>query len=292
MSATVRDATELQCSGGVRIRDSVVVVTGASAGIGRETAALLAGRGARVWAVARSEGSLERLAGEHPNVVPFVADIAEERDRAALVEAVGLVDVLVNNAGIGWTGLIEDMNADDVRSLFETNVIGLIDLTQRMLPGMLERRHGHVCNVASLASWVSTPPISMYSATKFAVQGFSDGLRREVRGRGVSISTVNPGPVSTAFAKRALVGDRPTETLGDYGMPGVPALWVARAIARAIRMGGTPGWATISVPRLFGLSRLGAAPGAQLLVDGASVFTRRTGVRVRRRRARGWSDSG
>ena len=286
MSATVRDAMELQCSGGVRIRDSVVVVTGASAGIGRETAALLAERGARVWAVARSEGPLEQLAGEHPNVVPFVADITDDGDRAALVKAVGPVDVLVNNAGIGWTGLIEDMTAAEVRGLFETNVLALIDLTQRVLPGMLDRRHGHVCNVASLAAWVATPPISMYSATKFAVQGYSDGLRRELRGRGVSVSTVNPGPVSTAFAKRALVGDRPTEELGDYHMPGVPPAWVARAIGRAIRMGGTPGWGTISVPRVFGLSRLGSVPGTQLVVDAGSVFSRRTGVRVRRRRAR------
>ncbi|HEX2038191.1 MAG TPA: SDR family NAD(P)-dependent oxidoreductase [Acidimicrobiales bacterium] len=269
----------------MRIRGSVVVVTGASAGIGRETAILLARRGARVWAVARSEAALERLAGEHPNVVPFAADLTDDQARAALVDTVGAVDVLVNNAGIGWTGLVEEMSAEEVRRLFEINVFALVDLTQRVLPGMLERRRGHICNVASVASWVATPPITMYSATKFAVQGFSDGLRREVRGRGVTVSTVNPGPVDTTFARRAIVGDRPTEQLGEHGMPGVPPQWVARAVARAVRMGGVPGWTTVAVPRALGLGRVGAVPGVQLAVDVACLFTRRAGVRLRRRAA-------
>jgi short-subunit dehydrogenase len=284
-------AERAKCSGEVRVRGSVVVVTGASAGIGRHTAALLAERGARVWAVARSEGPLEELAGAHPNVVPFVADVTDDDDRARLVATVGEVDALVNNAGIGWTGLVENTPAERVRQLYETNVFALVDLTQRLLPGMLERRHGHICNVASVASWVATPPITLYSSTKFAVQGFSEGLRRELRGRGVSVSTVNPGPVDTAFAKRALVGDRPTEQLGSYDMPGVPPAWVARAVARAIRMGGTPGWGTIAVPRAFGLARLGAAPGLQLVVDGFAIFTRKAGARVRRPPAPATSDT-
>jgi short-subunit dehydrogenase len=268
-----------------------VIVTGASAGIGRETAALLAREGARVWAVARSEGALEELAGDHPNVVPFVGDITDDDTRAALVATTGRVDVLVNNAGIGWIGLVENTPAEEVRRLFETNVLALVDLTQRLLPGMLERRRGHVCNVASVASWVATPPITLYSSTKFAVQGFSDGLRREVRGRGVTVSTVNPGPVDTAFSKRAWVGDRPTEELGDYGMPGVPPQWVARAVARAVRMGGVPGWGTIAVPRVLGLARLGAVPGAQLLVDVGCLFTRRAGARLRQPEAPAPSES-
>lgn len=262
----------------MRIRRSVIVVTGASVGIGRATALRLARRGARVWAVARSEGMLEELAGDEPNVVPFVADITKDADRAALIDAAGPVDVLVNNAGIGWNGMVEDMPAEQVRALFEVNVLALIDLTQRVLPSMLERRRGHICNISSVAAWVGVPPITVYCATKFAVQGFSEGLRREVRGRGVTVGTVNPGPVSTTFAKRAAQGDRMTSELGASHMPGVPASLVARAVDRSIVLAGIPGWGTISVPRAAGFGRLGAVPGLQLVVDAGSLITRRVAV--------------
>ena len=275
----------------MHLRRSVVVVTGASTGIGRSIASRLARKGALVWAVARSEGHLEDLAGEQPNVVPFVADVSDDADRAALVGAVGPVDILVNNAGIGWHGLVEDMPPEQVRQLFEVNVLGLIDLTQRVLPGMLERRRGHICNVASIWSWVSVPPVTVYCATKFAVQGFSEGLRREVRGRGVTVATVNPGPVATSFARRAAMGDRPSEELGEGRMPGVPAEMVARAVQRSISLAGIPGWSTIAVPRIAGLSRLGAVPGVQLTMDGASLVSRRLEVPERLRPAPLPSDS-
>ena len=270
----------------MQLRNSAVVVTGASAGIGRATAERLARKGARVWAVARSEGALEELAGDVPNVVPFVADLAVEADRKALIAAVGPVDILVNNAGIGWTGIVEDMPFEEVRKLFELNVLGLIDLTQQVVPGMLERRRGHVCNVASIASFVSTPPFTVYSATKFAVQGFSDGLRRELRGRGVVVTTVNPGPVRTMFAKRAARGDRPTEELGTSRMAGVSPGLVAMAIERAIRMNGIPWWSTISVPRVMGLSRLGAVPVVHLVVEASALVSRQAVPRGRARPGR------
>ena len=259
----------------MHLRGLTVVLTGASSGIGRASALLLASRGARVWAVARSEGPLDELAAEHPGITPLVADVAVDDDRAAVVEKAGRVDVLVNNAGIGWLGAVAEMPPDQVRKLFEVNVLGLIDLTQRVLPGMLERRRGHVVNVASVASWVAVPPLTVYSATKFAVQGFSEGLRREVAGAGVRVSTVNPGPVATRFGPRARDEDRPTEGMGEGLMPGVPVSLAARAVVRAIRMGGIPGYATIAVPRVVGLSRVGALPGARLVVDAGTALTRR-----------------
>ncbi|HEV7887785.1 MAG TPA: SDR family NAD(P)-dependent oxidoreductase, partial [Acidimicrobiales bacterium] len=260
---------------------SRVVVTGASAGIGRETALHLARKGAHVWAAARSQGPLEELAGLHPRITPVVADVADADSRAALVAAAEPIDVLVNNAGVGWTGLVEDMPADQVRTLFEINVLGLIDLTQRVLPGMLERRRGHVVNVASIAGFVSAPPITVYSATKFAVQGFSDGLRRELNGRGVRVTSITPGPVKTLFSGRAALDDAASLTVDvpDVRMGGVPAWTVARAIARSVRMGGLPGYTTVSVPRVLGLSRLGAVPLLQLLVDGAGLMSRQVGAR-------------
>ena len=261
-----------------RLSGLSVVVTGASSGIGRATATHLAGRRARVWAVARSEGPLAELAAESPGIVPVVADLTVDADRAAIAEQVGRVDVLVNNAGVGWVGRMERMPPERVRALFEINVLALVDLTQRVLPGMLERHRGHIVNVASLASYVAVPPLTLYSATKFAVQGFSDGLRREVARRGVAVTTVNPGPVATRFGERARLDDPRTQDMGHRLMPGVPASSVAKAVARAIRMGSLPGYATIAVPRVGGLVRLAALPGTRLLVDAGAVLTR--GLRV------------
>ncbi|HEX2700426.1 MAG TPA: SDR family NAD(P)-dependent oxidoreductase [Acidimicrobiales bacterium] len=255
-----------------------VIVTGASSGIGLETARLLAARGAHVTAVARSLGPLEDLAAGSPRIIPLAADLTVESDRAALVARAGAVDVLVNNAGIGWLGTVVDMPAEQVQKLFAINVLALIDLTQRVLPGMLARRRGHVVNVASVASWVSVPPLTVYSATKFAVQGFSDGLRRELAGTGVHLTTVNPGPVATRFGARARFEDPRTEHMEDSTMPGVPASLAASAVARAVRMGGLPGYTSIAVPRMLGFTRLGALPGLRLASDAFAVVFR--GVRA------------
>ena len=262
----------------MRVAGAVVVVTGASSGIGRETALLLAAREARVVAVARSGDALAALAAAHPGITPVVADVATDDGRAAVAAAAGEVDVLVNNAGIGWLGPVEGMPAEQVRKLVELNLVAVIDLTQRVLPGMLARGRGHVVNMASVASWLAVPPLTVYAATKFGVQGFSDGLRREVAGRGVAVSTVNPGPVTTRFGVRARLEDRPTDALPEPSMPGVPASWAARAVLRAITRGGGLGYATIAVPRVLGLARLGAQPGARLVVDAAARALRRPGV--------------
>lgn len=259
----------------MRIGDLSVVVTGASSGIGYETALVLARKGAHVTAVARSKGPLDELAAASPRITPLVADLTVESERAALVERVGVVDVLVNNAGIGWLGMVVDMPAAQVQKLFDINVLALIDLTQRVIPGMLKRRRGHVVNVASVASWVASPPLTVYAATKFAVQGFGDGLRREMLGRGVSVATINPGPVATRFGPRAQSEDQASEDLGDGLMSGVPASLVARAVERSIRMAGWPGYSSIAVPRLMGLSRLGAVPGLRWTVDAAAQAARK-----------------
>ena len=257
----------------MRIDGAVIVVTGASSGIGEETALALARRGATVWAVARSEGPLQELAARHQNIRPFAADLTDDGARARLIETVGPVDVLVNNAGVGWNGLVEDMPAKAVRELFELNVLALIDLTQRVLPGMLERRRGHIINVASVASWVATPPLTVYSATKHAVQGFSDGLRRELLGRGVAVTTINPGPVATRFTARA-EKNVPTDQLGDERMPGVPASMVADEIVRAIQLDGAPPYDVVPVPRTLAGMQFASLPGASMMLDAASVVAR------------------
>src|SRR5215212_9725177 len=140
------------------LRGSNVIVTGASTGIGRATALLLAQQGAAVLAVARDEARLKELAGEQSGINVFAADITDDEQRAALVEAASPVDVLINNAGLGYEGLVEDTPMERVRQLFELNVFALIDLTQRVLPSMVERGAGHIVNVGSVSGYVSHPP--------------------------------------------------------------------------------------------------------------------------------------
>jgi short-subunit dehydrogenase len=235
-----------------------VLVTGASTGIGRVSALRLAQKSARVWAAARDSQRLESLAAEHPAIVPVPADVADDADRASLVKECEPVDVLVNNAGLGWKGVVESMPPEKVRQLFEVNVLALIDLTQRVLPGMLERRRGHVVNVGSIAGYVAAPGETAYCATKFAVQGFTEGLRREVARRGVKVTLIAPGPIKTEFMARIRTGEPAAEPGAlDYGLP--PDA-VAKAIVRALTHERLPGYRTITVPRIGGFSRLGAAP--------------------------------
>jgi len=252
------------------------VVTGASLGIGRATAALLAREGAHVLAAARDEARLRALAAEQPGIEIQRADVTQEADREALVTAAGEIDVLVNNAGIGWKGLVEEMPTDDVRGLLELNVLALIDLTQRVLPEMLARKRGHIVNVGSVAGFVGVPGETVYCTTKFAVQGFTDGLRRELRGRGVDVTLIAPGPIKTEFLARATTGAPAAEPGGlDYGMS---AESVARAIRRALTR-RIPGYRTISVPRVLGISRLGSMPGMARLSDLATTKRARGGRR-------------
>ena len=248
----------------MKLQDANIVVTGASTGIGRATALLLASKGARVTIAARDEERLRAVAGEHRGITPLRADVTNEADRTTLVAAAGDVDVLVNNAGLGWHGLVEDMPFANVRELVELNVLSLIDLTQRVLPGMLARGHGHIVNIGSIAGYVGVPGETVYCATKFAVQGFTDGLRRELRGRGVDVTLVAPGPIKTEFLARATTGAPATEPGAlDHGLS---AEAVARAVLRALTR-RIPGYRTITVPRIGGWSRLAAVPGIARATD-------------------------
>jgi len=173
------------------------------------------------------------------------------------------------------------MTAEDVRRLYEVNVLAPIELALGALPGMLERRRGRIVNVSSAAAWVAHPPLSVYGSTKWALQGFSEGLRRELNGRGIAATTVNPGPVRTRFGESARACNQPTDALPDRRMPGVPPEWVARAVIRSVRLGALPGFQTIAVPRLMGLSRLGGAPITGWTVDLVTLAT----VRLRLRKS-------
>jgi short-subunit dehydrogenase len=246
----------------------VVVLTGATAGIGRATAVRLAAGGATVAAVARHEDALKQLAAEVEGVVPFPADVSSDAERTTLVREVtselGHIDVLVSNVGVGWAGLVENMDVEQIRTMVETNVIGSADLARLVLPQMLGRGEGDIVFTASGASWFSTPPLTVYAMTKYAIEGFAEGLRREVLTRGVRVHSVYPGLVATQFTGRS-AGHRPGDVDGPpLPGPGIAPDWVAAAIERLLVRGGV---STVSVPRVLGLTRIVKLPPLQQAMD-------------------------
>ena len=185
----------------------VAIVTGASAGIGAATAHELARRGARVVLAARRIPELEAQArsivdqGREALAIP--TDISDPPQVERLVEqaqdAFGRVDVLVNNAGIGWTKLLARSSAEEITNVVDINLTGAILMTRAVLPGMLERDRGAIINVSSVCGRVAVEPL--YSATKYGIRGFSLALRRQLVGSKVSVSLVSPGNIRTDMTK-------------------------------------------------------------------------------------------
>ncbi len=178
-----------------------VLITGCSTGIGRATAEHLARGGHNVYASARRIESIGDLAATGCKTLAL--DVCDEASMRAAVEAVesaeGAVGALVNNAGYAQDGPIEEVPIDAVRRQFETNVFGLIRLTQLVLPGMRRQRWGRIINVGSMGGKLVFPGGGMYHGTKFAVEAISDALRFEVKPFGVDVSVIEPGAIRTEF---------------------------------------------------------------------------------------------
>ena len=193
------------------LADQVVIVTGASAGIGAETVRRLAAAGARIVATARREDRLASLAREvdptGERVVAVTADLTDDADRTRLVEEAlsrfGRIDALVNNAGASVRGPLERVPLDDIRQMFETNLFAAIRLAQLVTPGMRERGSGRIVNIGSVAGRITLPLAVGYSASKHALESFSDGLRAELAPFGVQVVHVRPGYVATELFEAA-----------------------------------------------------------------------------------------
>ena len=195
-----------------------VLITGCSTGIGRATAEHLAGHGWTVYATARRPETLRDLAARGCKTLAL--DVCDEASMHAAVAAVeqaeGAVGVLINNAGYGQEGVLEEVPMAEVRRQFETNVFGLIRLTQLVLPSMRRQRWGRIVNLSSMGGKLTLPGGSLYHATKHAVEALSDALRFEVRGFGINVIVIEPGPIKTSFGDTAIAS---VDGLGGTGSP-------------------------------------------------------------------------
>ncbi|BDB40316.1 MULTISPECIES: SDR family NAD(P)-dependent oxidoreductase [Mycobacterium] len=195
---------------------STAVVTGASSGIGADIARELAGRGHGVTLVARREDKLralaEELAARGGNVEVAACDIADPHARAGLFDEIGgrglTVDILVNNAGIGTIGAVAKTDVDKETAQVRLNVEALVDLTTRAVQQMVPRGRGAILNVGSTAGFHPFPGQVCYSATKAFVHTYTEGLRGELAGTGVTVALLCPGPVRTEFLVRAGMDER------------------------------------------------------------------------------------
>jgi NAD(P)-dependent dehydrogenase (short-subunit alcohol dehydrogenase family) len=197
----------------------VWLITGCSTGFGRELARAVLDRGDRVVVTARDPSTIQDLvAGRGDAAIALPLDVTKPDEIAAAVRTAeatfGRIDVLVNNAGIGYFGAIEESEEAEVRRMFEINVFGLAAMTRAVLPGMRARRRGHVVNVASIGGLRAFPAVGFYNATKFAVVGLSESLSLEVAPLGIHVTIVAPSGFRTDWAGRS-ANDAPNE-IADY----------------------------------------------------------------------------
>ncbi len=233
-------------------------VTGSSSGFGLEFVRMALAHGFRVAATARDPKKLKELVpGHEDNMLALELDVTKpghiKRAVRDAERAFGKIDVLVNNAGYGYLAAVEEGEDKEIRAMFDTNFFGLAALTRAVLPGMRERRHGTIVNIASVAGIVGFPGSGYYAATQFAVEGLSESLSKEVEPLGIRVMLVEPGPFRTDWAGRSLkqssvfiedydatAGARRRQTAGYSGtQPGDPAR-AAEAVLKAVQSQNPP----------------------------------------------------
>jgi len=220
----------------VDFKNKVVLITGASSGIGRESAIEFAKLGATIVLVSRRKDKLEQVANELKkfSVTTLICqcdvskkDQVKEMSKIVL-EKFDSIDILVNNAGFAIYGSITDLSIDEIESQMETNYFGMIYCIKYFLPSMLDKKSGHIVNVASVAASFGLPGIASYCASKFAMLGFSEGLKHELKNTGVGITVVSPIMVKTNFFEHPSFEKMPT-----FSPTALSAKTVAKAILKA-----------------------------------------------------------
>ncbi|WP_414543642.1 oxidoreductase [Nostoc sp. CCY0012] len=197
----------------------VYLITGTSTGFGRSLAEAVLERGDKVVLTARKPEQVAQLAQAHSdNAIAVRLDVTKAQDRLAAVQAAieqfGRIDVLVNNAGQGSLGAVEGFSSEQIRKQFEVNCFGVIEMTRSVLPVMRSQKSGHIVNITSIGGLAAIGGFALYCATKFAVEGFSEGLRDEVKPLGINVTIVEPGAFRTNFAGDANM--QPSNEIDDY----------------------------------------------------------------------------
>ncbi len=242
----------------------VVIITGASSGIGEAAASLLGKSGFRVVLAARRKDRLDELAdqirSDGGEALAITTDLSDSSQIQNLVDqtmaAYGRIDILVNNAGSArhlW--LDEQTIAGDIQTQLQINLIGMIQLTRLVLPGMVTSGTGQIIHISSIAAWVGVPTYSIYNASKFGSRGFLASLRRELRGTGVTISEIFPGAVDTEFGQDPEVSWKTTTVTPKFALlsPRAVADKILEMIQRKKTKSVIPGimWLAIWAEALF-----------------------------------------
>ncbi|RON40890.1 short-chain dehydrogenase/reductase [Pseudomonas frederiksbergensis] len=211
----------------------VWLVTGASRGIGAKIVAAALANGDAVVATARDASTLIERFGDQPGLLAATLDVTNEAQGAAVAKAAiehfGRIDVLVNNAGFGLLGAVEEASSDEIKRLYETNVFGLLNVTRGVLPYMRAAHSGHVINISSVGGFQSAPGYGVYCSTKFAVEALSEALHGELAPLGVKVTVVEPGYFRTDFLDTNSLVESP-ETIADYA----PTAGEVRKLAKAV----------------------------------------------------------
>ncbi|WP_342645979.1 oxidoreductase [Mucilaginibacter sp. CSA2-8R] len=233
-------------------------ITGCSTGFGRELAKEVLAQGYRAAIASRNTDDVKDIVDAYPdNAIAVKLDVTKADEISAAVELIqnrfGQIDVLVNNAGIGYFGAIEESEEEEVRRMFEINFFGLANVTKAVLPVLRKQRSGHILNIASIGGLVGFPAVGFYNATKFAVDGFSESLAKEVAPLGIKVTVIAPSGFRTDWAGRSannskIVIDDYKETAGankdnirgySGNQPGDPVR-AAKAMIKAVESDNPP----------------------------------------------------
>jgi NAD(P)-dependent dehydrogenase (short-subunit alcohol dehydrogenase family) len=210
-------------------------VTGASRGIGAEITKAALAAGDAVVATARDPKHITARFAASDQLLPVALDVTSEPSIAAAVAAAvarfGRIDVVVNNAGYGIIGAIEETPGDEVRRIYETNVFGLLAVTRAVLPQLRKQRAGHIMNLSSVGGYHSGPAFGIYCSTKFAVEGISEALHAELAPLGIAVTVIEPGYFRTEFLEANSVVET-APAIGDYA----DTAGVVRAVARQVSL--------------------------------------------------------
>jgi NAD(P)-dependent dehydrogenase (short-subunit alcohol dehydrogenase family) len=261
-------------------------ITGCSTGFGRELARHALERGYRAVVTARDPATIADLAAGHEtHALVLGLDVVDPDQIATSVAAAearfGRIDVLVNNAGIGYFGAIEESEDEEVRRMFEVNFWGLANMTRAVLPGMRERWTGHIVNISSMGGVRGAPAVGYYNATKFALEGFSEALAQETAPLGIKVLIVEPSGFRTDWAGRS--ANEARETIADYDS-------TAGARRRMIReySGRQPGDPARAAAAIFQAVEAPEAP-LRLMLGKAALAAGRAKVEALRKDFEGWA---